>query len=86
MDVRQLGERLDVLDVVSDDSTAVLDPRVRAEASTAHAHTDSNAAPVHTVSLEHPVDRDGADETEGPKYAVITGAAHRQSKLLSPVH
>jgi hypothetical protein len=86
MDFRQLGERLDVLDVVADDPTAVLDPCVRAEASTAHAHADSNAAAVHAVSLEQSVYGDGANETEGPKYAVIAGPAHCQSKLLSPVH
>jgi len=86
MDFRQLGERLDVFDVVAYDATAVLDPRVRAEAPTAHAHADSNAAAVHAVSLEHSVHGDGADEAEGPKYAVIAGPAHRQSKLLSPVH
>ncbi len=86
MDFRQLGEGPHVVDVVADHATTILDPRVRAESSATHADADANATPSNAMSLEHSVEGDGPDQTEGPEHSIVPGATYGQPQLLSTVH
>ncbi|HEX5177880.1 MAG TPA: hypothetical protein VFW04_01000 [Gemmatimonadaceae bacterium] len=86
MNLCQLGEGPDVLDVVANHATRQLHPRVRAKPSAAHPDSDANAAPRNVMSLEHPVDGDGAHQAQRAKHPVIPGTTHRQAKLLRSFH
>ena len=68
--------------VITEHAVAVLHPRVRGEATVAHPNAHTDAASGDAVSLQHPVERDGADEAERPKDAEFRGASHGQRKRL----
>jgi hypothetical protein len=59
---------------------------MRAEAAAAHAHPDANPAAADPMLFEHAMNSNGPNETERPEQSIVTRAAHRQTKLLGPLH
>src|SRR5664279_4663364 len=60
----------------------VRDPGVGGEASARHAHADLDQAAGEAVSIEQPLERDGAHEAERTKDAILGGAHHGERELL----